>query len=247
MKLYSTKPQASITMGLPPAMRDLLMRTVYSFGPGIAIESGTHVGLGSTTLLAELMAALPGRRVRPVYTLEVNFKFWQEAARNLRRFPQVRCLWGLSVKSAEAKAFLSEDAILQNHALEPDIYIDEVADPKAFYLAEVEGKLTDPESVPGPFVRKRYYREGLLPRLLRRHRDRRPLVLLDSAGGLGFLEFRTVREHLKGAPHLLVLDDIDHLKHYRSRRALHEDPAYTVLGESVDDGWLIAEHQGQLG
>lgn len=217
------------------------MRTVYRFHPGVAIESGTHVGLGSTTLLAELMAALPGRPVGRVYTLEVNFKFWQEAARNLRQFRHVCCLWGLSVGLREAKHFIEQDPVLQCHESEPDIYIDEIQNPTGFYLAEVEGKLTDPASVPGDFIRKRYYRERLLPRLLRHNRHRRPLVLLDSAGGLGYLEFQTVRDQLRAVPHLLILDDIDHLKHFRSRRELHADPGYLVLGESVEDGWLIAE------
>ncbi|OIR06387.1 hypothetical protein GALL_115770 [mine drainage metagenome] len=247
MKLYSSKPQASITMGISPALRQLLAHTIGAFRPGVVIESGTYVGLGSTTLLAELLQETFPEHTPRLFTLEVSFAHWQQAARNLRRFRHVRCLWGLSVDRGEARRFILNDPVLNRHESEPDIYVDNVEDPVRFYLDEVDGKLLDPDAVPGDFIRKALFREQWLPRLLGRYGARRPLVTLDSAGGIGFLEFNTVTRLLKDHPYLLLLDDIDHLKHFRSRRAVHADPCFEVLGEEPETGWLLARHNPARG
>lgn len=247
MKLYSSKPNASVTMGISPKLRSLLGEQVLAFQPGLAIECGTYVGLGSTTMVAELFEELNPARPPRIFTLEVSFAHWQNAARNLRRFRNVRCLWGLSVTTEQARAFIKEDPVLNNHTAELDIYIDNIEDPVGFYLDEIDGKLIDPSALPGPFVKKALYREGLLSRLLARYGSKRPLILLDSAGAIGFLEFSLVREMLKDHPYLLLLDDIDHIKHFRSRRAIHEDPYFDILGEEPETGWLLARHNPARG
>lgn len=43
---------------------------------------------------------------------------------------------------------------------------------------------------------------------LRRFCDEKPLILLDSASGIGLLEFRITINTLLGAPFLLPLDDV---------------------------------------
>jgi len=243
MKLYSTKPNASVTMGLSPALRTLLRDTLCSFQPGVAIECGTYLGLGSTALVAELLRELNPQRPARLFTLEVNFAHWQNAARNLRDQRHVRCLWGLSVTTSEARRFIQEDPALNHHETEPDIYIDDIVNPVAFYTDEIDGKLIDPSGVPGPFIKKALYRESLLPRLLQRYGAKRPLILLDSAGAIGFLEFQKVHTLMREHSYLLLLDDIDHLKHFRSRRAIHADANFEVLGEDSDCGWLLARHE----
>lgn len=242
MKLYSTKPNASVTMGVSPALRGLLRETLLAFKPGAAIECGTYLGLGSTMMIAELLKELSPERPPRLFTLEVNFAHWQNAARNLRHQHHVRPLWGLSVTTAEARRFIQEDPALNHHETEPDIYIDDIVNPVAFYTDEIDGKLIDPSGIPGPFVKKALYRENLLPRLLGRYGSKRPLILLDSAGAIGFLEFQKVHSLMRKQPYLLLLDDIDHLKHFRSRRAIHADPCFEILGEDSDCGWLLARH-----
>jgi hypothetical protein len=234
-------------MGISPALRSLLSDTLQSFQPGIAIESGTYNGLGSTTLLAELFQELNPQHPPRIFTLEVSFAHWQSAARNLKKYRHVRPLWGLSVKTEEARRFIQQDPALNHHETEPDIYIDNIDDPVAFYTDEIDGKLIDPSAIPSPYVKRILYREGLLPRLLKRYGTKRPLILLDSAGAIGFLEFSVVRELMRDLPDLLLLDDIDHLKHYRSRRAIKADPYFQVLGEAPETGWLLAQHNPALG
>ncbi len=247
MKLYSSKPQASITMGISPPLRELLRETLSAFRPGVVVESGTYLGLGSTTLLAELLRDGFAPRPPRLFTIEVSFAHWQQAARNLRRFRHVRCLWGLSVDRQEARHFILHDPVLNAPESEPDVYIDNLENPVRFYLDEVDGKLLDPEAVPGDFIRKTLFRERWLQRLLGRYGAKRPLVVLDSAGGIGFLEFTTVTRLLRDHPYLLLLDDIDHLKHFRSRRAVHADPCFEVLGEEPETGWLLARHNPSIG
>jgi len=228
-------------MGIDAGLRACLMDSLANFRPESVIESGTFVGLGSTTLLASSLQRCFPLRCPPLYTIEVSFNHWQQATKNLREFRQVRCLWGLSVTREQARQFIATDEAIRFHEREPDIYIDNILDPARFYLNEIDGALTDPLSEPGPFIRKAYYRENWLPRLLKR--ARRPLVVLDSAGAIGYLEFSLVRQTLQGRPYLLLLDDIDHLKHFRSRRDILGDSSFTVLGQSLEHGWLLAEHR----
>lgn len=228
-------------MGIDADLRACLSDSLSSFQPSSVIESGTFVGLGSTTLLASSLQRCSPRRCPPLYTIEVSFNHWQQAVANLREFRHVRCLWGLSVTREEARRFVATDEAIRFHEREPDIYIDDVVDPVRFYLNEIDGALTAPLSEPGLFVRKFYYRENWLPRLLKR--AHRPLVVLDSAGAIGYLEFSLVRRTLKTRPYLLLLDDIDHLKHFRSRRDILGDSSFTVLGQSPEQGWLLAEHR----
>lgn len=241
MKLYSSKPGASIVMEIDDALRALLETSMASFRPDYLVESGTHLGLGSTTMLAELAQKISPTRPAPLFTIEVNYVSWQQAVRNLQRFPHVSCRWGLSVRHADARRFILSDDAIRFHEREPDIYIDDVADPVRFYTEEVDGRLNNPQPAPSRWTRWLHYRENWLPRLLRR--PGRPLVALDSAGAIGFLEFTTVRQILRDRPYLILLDDIDHLKHFRSRREIAGDSRFTILGESPGHGWLLAAYQ----
>jgi hypothetical protein len=68
-----------------------------------------------------------------------------------------------------------------------------------------------------------------------------PLVLLDSAGGVGFLEFKTVLQILEGSSFFIILDDIHHLKHFRSYAHIKSDPSFMILGENLQHGWVVAK------
>jgi hypothetical protein len=51
------------------------------------------------------------------------------------------------------------------------------------------------------------------------------LIFLDSSGGVGLLEFQRVRELPKEILNekLIMLDDINHIKHYRSLQWMKEN------------------------
>jgi hypothetical protein len=154
------------------------------------IESGTYTGLGSSQMLA---------RTRPVkmVTIESDFNCFRQAVNNLEKFPFITPYWGLSVDRNEAIDFIVNN---QDYYL-PEVFVDDT-DPISFYLNEV--------SVP-------CFKENLLEHFLTEFADKNPLILLDSAGGIGFLEYSIVRKVMGSKPHSLILDDTHHVKHYRSR------------------------------
>ena len=49
-------------------------------------------------------------------------------------------------------------------------------------------------------------------------------------------------EHYRREDYLLLLDDINHIKHFRSYRHVKADPRFEVLGVDEREGWLLAKH-----
>lgn len=248
MKLYSTAAGASITMGSDGGLRTALVDHFRRARASVRIfETGTYEGRGSSTLLAEAVvdAAIPCEFI----TAEIDWQSWRKARRNLRRFPFVRTVWGSSLRHQEALRFLGQDEVLRNHARIPDVYIDDVHAPYDFYLNELRGSLSG-----HTFWRLgrrarllyladrifRYKGEDLLARTLRRWRDSSPLAVLDSAGGVGWLEFQTLLSAVGNHPFAVLLDDVHHLKHFRSREFIHRSPAFEILHESKAHGTLFA-------
>ena len=85
----------------------------------------------------------------------------------------------------------------------------------------------------------------MLEEWLHRMKTRRPLIVLDSAGGVGWLEYQIVVKEMGTAPYLLLLDDIHHLKHFRSLADIKNNSSFTVLGESMEQGWALAAHRAE--
>ena len=262
MKLYSEAPQASMKMGDDPALAAALDAAVQTHGTRIAIETGTYEGTGSTPLIARSLQ----RAGDPItfVTFEVNFNSWLIACRNLQKFLFVDCLWGCSIDRQGALNFIKQDDALRNHHAYADIYIDNVEDPVGFYSSELNGMLGAKHMGEGSKLRRLATRaratlgaaragekmkpllwrgEALLPAFLRLHRDNSPLVILDSAGGCGLYEFKTMMEIMGDASFLLLLDDTHHLKHFRSLDAIRNDPRFKLLGHSAEHGWALAWHE----
>ncbi len=157
----------------------------------IAIESGTYTGLGSTLMLAE-------KKPNLILTIESNFNYYSQALKNLAHLDFVLPYWGLSVGREDALKFIAEN---QDYYLE-GVYIDD-PDPIAFYTNEINQATA--------------FKENLLAYFLEQYKHKDPLILLDSAGGIGYLEYLEVRKIMGNLPHTLVLDDTHHVKHFRSR------------------------------
>ena len=142
-----------------------------------------------------------------------------------------------------------DDAIL-NHQKYPNIFIDDNEDPIRFYLNEIEGKLsqfahkktllTRLKKLIRP-VEKNNFEDNLFDTLIPKIQQETPLFLLDSAGGLGYLEFKKVKSLMNGYSHFLILDDIHHLKHFRSYEDICADDSYTILAKNLKLGWVIAK------
>ncbi|MBC3783788.1 hypothetical protein [Spirosoma utsteinense] len=207
------------------------------------IETGTWLGTGSTQTLAR---AFPAHRPpKAYYTIEGNLTFHSIARINLLKWSFVKPLWGDTVAKEKALHFIKHDEALHNHEQYADVFIDTLEDPVNFYTNEVEGKLGKNWVISlvdwfgETFLNRK---ENLLQTLLLQHRNDRPLVLLDSAGGIGWLEYQTVRDTLSNRPYWLILDDIHHLKHFRSFEDVRTRADFRIIAHSLADGWMIAEH-----
>jgi hypothetical protein len=202
------------------------LEALRKFKPSVVLETGTHLGTGSTKMLASL-------RPKKLYTIECSYINHSQAKENLKSFPFVECLHGLSVGVDESKAFMA----LNKHIFEDDVFIDD-ASPIEFYTNEIMGMLNGGE-------RKEEMKENLLSEILPRIANENPLILLDSAGGIGLLEFRKVKDIMGNRPYTLVLDDTHHVKHYRSKVAIQQDPMFKIVYNDDVHGRLIAVHNPQ--
>lgn len=164
-----------------------IMRIIGEYDIEDIVETGTNTGVGSTRVLADTGL--------DINTIECNPVFHAEAAKNLKPYSNVVCNLGLSLKKDEMIDFLKTD----KYDYPPNILIDS-ADPVGFYTQEIDFDVPD----------------GLLEGLI--NNEDRQIIFLDSAGGVGYAEFKTV---MRLPPEIrsqkvLVLDDCQHVKHYRS-------------------------------
>jgi hypothetical protein len=247
MKLYATVAGSSMDMQDDPLLREQLVELIADQRIDVAIETGTFLGLGSTRFVCEafLRVAPPRRFV----TVEVNFANWCHAKANLRRYPFVDCRWGRSIAMDRALAFLQSDPMLLHHEQYEDIYIDNIADPVTAYTRELLGNARELERNPladagrsiGDDAKTLLFDgEDMLVRLLATHADHAPLIVLDSAGGLGFLEFQTVLELMAGRRFALLLDDTHHIKHWRSAQHVRGAAEFHVVAQGAS--WMLALH-----
>ena len=141
-----------------------------------------------------------------VNTIECNPEFFKQAKENLKPYSNVVCNLGLSLKKNDMLEFLKID----KYEYPSHIMIDST-DPEGFYTKEIDFNV--PENL----------LEGLV------NNERRQLIFLDSAGGVGYQEFLTIMR-LPGVikqHKVLLLNDCMHVKHYRSVKFL-EDNGYKV-------------------
>jgi len=244
MKLFSEHPGASISMTGSSGLRECLIELLTNNRITHVLESGTFDGRGSTTFIAESFSV-------PAYpevfiTIEANWNSWRLAKRNLALFPFVDPVWGTTVTTRDAIEFIQSDDFLHNHEDYPDIFIDNIDDPVRFYTDEIEGKLDGGRAHTSEVRamssdRNLYYMgDDLLARYLPDFRGKQPFIILDSAGGIGYLEFITVQRLMQDQPYFLLLDDIHHIKHYRSYRDVRRAPACEIIGVDENEGWMLA-------
>jgi predicted O-methyltransferase YrrM len=246
MKSYKEYARQSVSMSQDELFKETLHKLFSENTIDYVIETGTWLGTGSTRTLSEAMSA--GHRPKAYYTIESNLTFHSLARLNLLRWGFVKPIWGDTVDKKEALSFLKNDDVLKNHQKYPDVFIDTLEDPVQFYINELEGRLGKNPIINTVdwFSRMFLHKpQDVLRQLVNQYRDTKPLILLDSAGGIGWLEYQTVRDTLGSRPYWLILDDIHHLKHFRSFRDVQLDPSFDIIAYSLADGWMIAEHKGK--
>lgn len=227
------KPTVRLEVPHTEKLVSALTHGIANFDPRVVVETGTYLGTGSTRIILD---AFGDRKPDCFYTIEVSKQLWRKASLNLSDVPFVRCLWGLSLRKERAREFLITDPLLRELDPALDIYVDFLPDPVGGYLRELEGALGGEE--------QEACQEGLLEELLSRHKADRPLICLDSAGGTGWLEFQEVLRIQSHNPFLLFLDDINHVKHYRSRRHIESSRDFDIMGLDEGEGWMVAVFRG---
>lgn len=234
MRFYGECPGASMHMKDDPELIALLEPIIRDTPIEIAIETGTYLGTGSTRFIADAFCRV--REPTLFYTIEANYENAMQARRNLTKYEFVLPVWGNSVYPTEAEVWIRTDDALAHPEQHPDIWIDHMSDAVTHYTAEARG--SDPD-----IDRSRWAGDRLLEKFLKSHRDSTPLVILDSAGGIGWLEFNVLIENMRDKPYYLLLDDVGHVKHFRSMAHMQAHPeTFTILGSR--DKWALARANG---
>jgi hypothetical protein len=168
------------------------------------VETGTYDGMGSSQLLASIGL--------PFDTMECHGMNFIAAKVNLEKFKNTRVHHAYSLKLNEMLEFIKQDDWTNNpdEMIELGVKFDH-ENPRWYYTHELNDVVSKPPQ------------ENLLMNLITN--PERQLVFLDSSGGVGLLEFQKVRELPKEIlkEKLIMLDDINHIKHYRSLQWMKEN------------------------
>ena len=202
-------------------------RVIEQTGPRKLIETGTYLGTGTTAVIAMALRDLGLDDVAMFCSIEVNPKNAVRAKQNLAKMGlNVEILNGLSVPrccclrcSKSSKASF-EMSLPINSSL-------------------ITKKLIGPSSISMRRI-SRPCPTTCLARSCRTFDDRPDFVLLDSGGHMGFVEFRYLIDTLRG-PCVIALDDVGHVKHFRSFETIRRDERFEVLAQSDEKfGFCIA-------
>jgi hypothetical protein len=177
------------------------------------IETGTYHGLGSTTAI---LNGLSGQF--DFYSIEANPYNFGEAKKNLRHIKGgLHLVNGITIGKSELPISVTD-------SLPEFIVIDhQPANRLKHYIDEVNHDVPD----------------HALDTALKAFNYEPEFVLLDSAGYMGFIEFKYLLERVK-APFYLALDDTDHIKHFQSMEYIREHPdrfsiVWQVRGQTLPE------------
>jgi hypothetical protein len=250
MKDYANYAKGSISMSKDKVFIDTVERVINNNDINYIVESGTYMGTGSTRTISDILAKNK-KKVTKFYTIEVDNTFYRKAKKNLKKYPFVEPIWGLSVDPEEAIRFVNTDDAISNHEKYPDVFIDTLINPVEFYTNEIKGQLSRTGIKPGLLdkifkkktLSKEKFQTNVFKELLPKIKNSKPIILLDSAGGIGLLEFNTVLEYMGNNEFIIILDDIHHLKHFRSLAYIENSQKFTIINKSIQDGWVIASYK----
>jgi hypothetical protein len=215
------------------------------------IETGTHRGLGSTTMLGN--AFKNSSSLKSLNTIEIDYTNYTLAKKNLGQFSFVNCCYGCSLDLNDAIAYVKQDEAILYHEKYPDVFIDNAKDPINFYVNELEGRLNDSSNnIIKQFLKKilRPSRNAntkptynLLPSLIKEFGNHEMLIVLDSAGGVGHMEFQITDDLMKNKNYYILLDDTHHLKHFRGYDIIKNRGDFSIINGSEKNGWVLAYHK----
>jgi predicted O-methyltransferase YrrM len=199
----------------------VIRETIQAVRPTKLIETGTYHGQGTTKVITSALRDAKIDNAR-FFSIEVNPNNIQEAQRYLHSqglLDRVTILHGLSLP----KSLLPTEADIQKSLVEnPEysgIFVDhQEGDRARLYHGETTLKGGQ---------------EDLLKKVLDVFEGKPDFVLLDSAGHVGSIEFDYLIANLK-APCYIALDDIYHVKHFKSLKKLEADPRFKMIASSKE-------------
>lgn len=190
----------------------------------VVVETGTYTGQGSTRMFASLVAGSGGH----VHSIECNPNLLALAQSNLRDVSHVVTLHaGLSIPVSKLPT--SDDIRrICGEARECLCYIDHPPGLRVMGYTK-ETSYFDPTSM----------QDDLLVKLVTQHAP--DIIYLDSAGHMGFVEFTHLLESgCVTKKCIIALDDVYHVKHFKSRRAAEVDNRFQLIENSSERfGWAI--------
>ena len=229
------------------SLNDLAKKNIIKY----IIETGTHRGLGSTTMLGN--AFKNSSTLVSLNTIEIDYTNFSVAKKNLSHFSFINCCYGCSLDLNEAITYVKKDEAILYHEKYPEIFIDSAKDPINFYVNELEGKLNESsDSIIKKFLKKLLRpsknskinpQYNLLPKLIKEFYNDEMFIVLDSAGGVGHMEFQITDELMKNKAYYLLLDDTHHLKHFRGYDIIKNRGDFSILNASDKNGWVLAYHK----
>ena len=251
MKEYGDYKYTSVSMNKDQDLIKSLANLAEQNNIDYIIETGTHRGLGSTTMLGN--AFRNSTSLKSLYTIEIDYSNFSTAKKNLSHFNFVNCLYGCSLDLNDAIEYVKKDEAILHHENYPDVFIDNAKDPINFYVNELEGRLNEgSNNIIKQFLKKllRPSRDSntepkynLLPDLIKELSNKNLLIVLDSAGGVGHMEFQITDELMKDKNYYLLLDDTHHLKHFRGLDIIKNRGDFTIINSSDKNGWVLAQHK----
>ncbi|HEU5053372.1 MAG TPA: hypothetical protein VFT78_09675 [Hanamia sp.] len=252
MKLYSQKPGASVKMIADAGFTRVMAEIIKTENIQYVFESGTYLGTGSTETFANLFITNNKIPLKFI-TVETNLDYFKTAKKNLAQYKFIEPVFGLSVDYLEAVKFLVNDTIFNNLEKYADVYIDHVANPQQGYLKEIMvGVFQDNLQKTAGKENKSFFgstknsviefENNALAEFCNDAPNEGSLFVLDSGAGIGYYEFTQVKHLMQNKNYYIVLDDIHHLKHFRSKEYIQHHPKeFNLISMDVDAGWLIAK------
>jgi len=205
-----------------------LRGVIQDVKPRKIMETGTYLGKGTTTVITSALRDFNIDSTK-FYSIEVNPQYFRSAyihLRDSRLLKFVTLLNGLSVLHSQLPSAKEIEEKFVNKEWNKEVYIDHSKDTRVFkYFEETNYPL-----VP----------EGLLINCLEKFDYKPDLVLLDSGGHIGMIEFDILMPLLKNKC-IIVLDDTLHVKHYESLQKIQKDQRFKIISLSNEKfGFCIA-------
>ncbi len=201
-------------MSSDPKFASTITQIVNDYKIKSIVETGCLHGTGSTQVF--------GKTMLPVISIECNPQNCYISKKNLFDFNNVNVLNGFSVSLEKMREFIKNDEIYKEaEGLGLDYEVDQTGKSDTFYLKEI-----DFEGLPEDYLVK--FADI----------DEHQIVLLDSAGGTGMVELEEFLQFKHRDKKVLVLDDLKHVKHFRSIQKLKDMGCELNISESGRWGWF---------